>query len=79
MGAIGWEAIKRFGQDQALNGEYIAMVSGIGILVNGITAFLFMKDKDHDINVKGAYLHMAADALVSLGIVISGIIMIYTG
>ncbi|PIQ22237.1 MAG: cation transporter [Cytophagales bacterium CG18_big_fil_WC_8_21_14_2_50_42_9] len=79
MGAIGWEAISRFGQNHALNGEYIALVSGIGILINGVTAFLFMKDKDRDINVKGAYLHMAADALVSLGVVISGIIIIYTG
>ena len=79
MGAIGWEAISRFGQNHALNGEYIALVSGIGILINGVTAFLFMKDKVRDINVKGAYLHMAADALVSLGVVISGIIIIYTG
>ena len=79
MGAIGWEAVTRFGQSHALNGQYIALVSGIGIFINAFTAFLFMKDKDQDINVKGAYLHMAADALVSLGVVISGIVIIYTG
>jgi len=79
MGAIGWEAISRFGQSHAVNGQYIALVSGIGIFINALTAFLFMKDKDQDLNVKGAYLHMAADALVSLGVVISGIIIIYTG
>ena len=78
VGAIGWEAINRFGQVQPVNGKWITMVSLIGIFINTITALLFLKDKDHDINVKGAYLHMAADALVSLGVVISGIIIIYT-
>lgn len=78
-GAIGWEAITRFGETHALNGKYIALVSTIGIIINAATALLFLKDKDHDINVKGAYLHMAADALVSLGVVISGIIILYTG
>jgi len=55
------------------------VVSGIGIFINALTAFLFLKEKDNDLNVKGAYLHMAADALVSLGVVISGIVIIYTG
>ena len=78
MGAIGWEAISRFGENHVVKGEYIAWVSGIGILINSLTAFLFLKDKDHDLNVKSAYLHMAADALVSLAVVISGIVIIYT-
>ncbi|WP_051359880.1 cation diffusion facilitator family transporter [Adhaeribacter aquaticus] len=79
MGAIGWEAISRFGEAQALNGKSIAIVSGVGILINTFTALLFLKEKNHDINIKGAYLHMAADALVSLGVVIAGIVIFYTG
>jgi cobalt-zinc-cadmium efflux system protein len=79
VGAIGWEAIQRIGHTPPLNGGWIAAVSGVGILVNATTALLFLKDKDHDINVKGAYLHMAADALVSLGVVISGLLILFTG
>ncbi|GEO02619.1 cobalt transporter [Adhaeribacter aerolatus] len=78
VGAIGWEAINRFGQVQPLNGKWITLVSLVGILINTLTALLFLKDKDHDLNVKGAYLHMAADALVSLGVVISGLVIMYT-
>lgn len=78
VGAIGWEAFQRFGQPQAVGGQYIALVSGVGILINAGTALLFLRDKDKDLNVKGAYLHMAADALVSLGVVIAGIIIYYT-
>ncbi|KAA3436189.1 cation diffusion facilitator family transporter [Rufibacter hautae] len=79
VGAIGWEAINRLGTAPALNGTAISIVSGIGILINAGTALLFFRDKDHDINVKGAYLHMAADALVSLGVVVAGLVMYYTG
>ncbi|ALI99463.1 cation diffusion facilitator family transporter [Rufibacter tibetensis] len=79
VGAIGWEAIERLGTAPALNGTAISLVSGIGIIINAGTALLFFRDKDHDINVKGAYLHMAADALVSLGVVIAGLVMYYTG
>ncbi|WP_210466596.1 cation diffusion facilitator family transporter [Rufibacter roseolus] len=79
VGAIGWEAINRLGTAPALNGTAISLISGVGILVNAGTALLFFRDKDHDINVKGAYLHMAADALVSLGVVVAGLVMYYTG
>ncbi|WP_181304610.1 cation diffusion facilitator family transporter [Rufibacter sp. XAAS-G3-1] len=78
VGAIGWEAIERLGTAPVLNGTAISIVSGVGILINAGTALLFFRDKDHDINVKGAYLHMAADALVSLGVVVSGLVMYYT-
>ncbi|WP_193553974.1 cation diffusion facilitator family transporter [Rufibacter latericius] len=78
VGAIGWEAIERLGTAPALNGTAISLVSGVGILINAGTALLFFRDKDHDINVKGAYLHMAADALVSLGVVVAGVVMYYT-
>lgn len=48
-------------------------------MINGFTAWLFMKDKDRDLNVKGAYLHMAADALVSVGVLVSGLVISWTG
>lgn len=78
VGAIGWEAFQRMGAPRPVGGQYIALVSGIGILINAATALLFLRDKDKDLNVKGAYLHMAADALVSLGVVVAGIIIYYT-
>lgn len=79
VGIIISESIDKFFHPQPVEGGAIAWVAGIGVVINGITAWLFMKDKDKDLNVKGAYLHMAADALVSIGVVISGIIIIYTG
>ena len=78
VGAIGWEAIARFKSPQPLQGMTIAGVAFAGIIINGITALLFMKEQHHDINAKGAYLHMAADALVSVGVLVSGIIIFYT-
>jgi cobalt-zinc-cadmium efflux system protein len=79
VGGIGWEAIRRMGETPPLDGGWIAAVATVGILVNAATALLFLKTKDHDINVKGAYLHMAADALVSLGVVVSGLLILFTG
>ena len=78
IGGIGWEATQRFFHPQPMQGKIIAIVASIGIIINTITAFLFFKDKEKDLNVKGAYLHLAADAAVSVGVVIAGIIMIYT-
>ena len=57
----------------------IAWTAGVGVAINGFTAWLFMKDKDKDLNVKGAYLHMAADALVSVGVLVSGLVISWTG
>jgi len=60
-----------------IQGLPIAVVAGIGILINAISAFMFFKDKDSDLNVKGAYLHLMADAAVSLGVVISGVLIFF--
>lgn len=76
---IGYEAIQRFSNPPALPGKTIAIVAGIGIFINFITAVLFLKNKEHDLNIKSAYLHMMADALVSAGIMVGGIIIYYTG
>ncbi len=79
VGIIFAESIKKLFHPFPVEGDAIAWTAGVGVLVNGLTAWLFMKDKEKDLNVKGAYLHMAADALVSVGVVISGIVISYTG
>jgi cobalt-zinc-cadmium efflux system protein len=79
VGFIGYEAVMRFMQPEKIDGATMAWVSFIGIAINAVTAWLFVKDKDKDLNVKGAYLHMAMDAIVSFGVVISGIIIYFTG
>jgi cobalt-zinc-cadmium efflux system protein len=78
VGAIAWEAIQRINAPHAVEGQTIAWVALAGIIINGATAFLFLKDQAKDLNIRSAYLHMAADALVSLGVLISGIAIYYT-
>ncbi|MEO6528770.1 MAG: cation diffusion facilitator family transporter [Gemmatimonadaceae bacterium] len=79
IGAIAWEAIRRIGHPASVAGGTVAWVAGIGIAVNAITAFLFMSGRKTDLNIRGAYLHMAADAVVSAGVVIAGLAMAATG
>ena len=79
IGAIVYEAFHRLFNPEPLPGATISIVAGIGILVNGVSAMLFMKGKDKDLNVKGAYLHLLSDAIVSIGLVVGGIIIVYTG
>ena len=78
-GAIAWEAILRFYQPPAVAGMTVIVVAGIGIAINGLSAWMFVRGSHDDINVRGAYLHMAADAAVSLGVVAAGFIMLFTG
>ncbi len=79
VGAILVESISKLIHPEAVDGDAVAWVAGVGVVVNGVTAWLFMRDKNRDLNVKGAFLHMAADALVSVGVVVSGIIIHFTG
>jgi cobalt-zinc-cadmium efflux system protein len=79
IGGIIWEALHRFGAPEAPNGRVVMFVAGFGILVNAITAWLFVSGRKGDINVRGAFLHMAADAAVSLGVVVTGAVMLLTG
>lgn len=79
VGIIIAESISKLLNPQPVAGDAIAWVAGIGVVINGVTAWLFMKDKEKDLNVKGAYLHMAADALVSIGVVASGLLIARTG
>nr|WP_251554942.1 cation diffusion facilitator family transporter [Neobacillus muris] len=79
IGAIAWEAIQRFSTSAPVAGKTVIVVALIGIVINTVTALLFMSGRKNDLNIRGAFLHMAADALVSLGVVISGFIMIWSG
>jgi len=78
-GAIAWEAVQRFGQPVPVAGTTVMVVATIGIAVNGITAWLFASGAKGDINIRGAFLHMAADAAVSAGVVVAGLVILYTG
>ncbi|RYE88964.1 MAG: cation transporter, partial [Oxalobacteraceae bacterium] len=78
-GAIAWEAVLRFAHPEPVAGTTVSIVAGIGVLVNGFSAWLFMSGSKDDINVRGAYLHMAADAALSLGVVVAGLVVMYTG
>lgn len=79
VGVIVAESIGRMVHPEPVVGGAIAWTAGIGVVINGFTAWLFMKDKERDLNVKGAYLHMAADALVSVGVLVSGLVIRWTG
>ncbi|WP_426754624.1 cation diffusion facilitator family transporter [Myxococcus sp. Y35] len=79
VGGIGWEAIQRFGEPAPVGSTTVMTVAGVGILLNTGTALLFWKDRKSDLNVRGAFLHMAADAGVSLGVVLAGALIGWTG
>lgn len=78
-GAILFETIDRLFDPQPVPGLIMIVVAGVGIVVNTVTALLFARGRKRDINVRGAFLHMAADALVSLGVVIAGAMILFTG
>ena len=82
MGALAWEAIGRLLSSQGLvqaQGVTIMAVAGVGILVNTATALLFMRGRESDLNIRGAFMHMAADALVSVGVVVAGALTLWIG
>lgn len=77
IGIIIWEAIGRFTSPKPVDGQIVMIVAGIGVLINAITAALFFSGRKDDLNIKGAFLHMAADAGISLGVVIVGLILTF--
>jgi cobalt-zinc-cadmium efflux system protein len=82
MGALAWEAVGRILSPEPLaaaEGVTIMVVAGIGIVINTVTALLFMRGREHDLNIRGAFLHMAADALVSAGVVVAGALTLWMG
>ena len=79
MGSLAWEALHRLQSPVPMAGITIMVVAGVGIVVNTATALLFMRGRDADLNIRGAYLHMAADALVSAGVVVAGGLALWLG
>jgi len=78
-GAIAWEAIHRFSQPPIIAGLTVSIVAAVGIVINGLSAWLLRKGSKEDLNVKGAYLHMLADTVVSLAVVVTGLAMFQSG
>src|SRR5690606_5228571 len=78
-GAIMLEAFQRLASPEPVKGMTVIVVATIGIVINGFTAWLFMSGRKSDLNIRGAYLHMVADALVSVGVVVGGVIILLTG
>jgi cobalt-zinc-cadmium efflux system protein len=78
-GAISWEAIRRFFEPVEVNGSIVIYVAAIGIVINASVALLFLSGRNHDLNIRGAFLHMTSDALVSAAVVVAGIAMVFTG
>ncbi|MDQ2664595.1 MAG: cation diffusion facilitator family transporter [Gemmatimonadota bacterium] len=78
-GAVTWEAIRRLQHPHPVVATTIMWVAALGIVINGITALMFFSGRAHDVNVRGAFMHMASDALVALGVVIAGLVIRSTG
>lgn len=78
VGGITWEAVQRLISPSAVAGMTVVVVAGIGVVINGVTMMLFLKGQKGDINIRGAFLHMAADTAVSVGVVITGTLMMFT-
>ncbi len=76
---IGWDALGKLQDPEPVAGTTIMIVAGIGVVINTLTSLLFLKGQKHDLNIKGAFIHMAADAGVSLGVVIAGLLIQLTG
>ena len=79
VGGIGWEALRRFAEPEPVAGMTVVIVAAIGIAINGATALLFMSGRHGDLNIRGAFLHMAADAAISAGVVVAGLAIMATG
>lgn len=76
---IVYETIERLNSTAEINANSVMIVASVGIVVNAFTAWLFLKEKNHDLNVRSAFIHFLADALVSMGVVVAGVIMAFTG
>ena len=79
IGGIVWEAVGRLTQPAQVSASTVIIVAGIGVVINTATALMFLRGRKHDLNIRGAYLHMATDALLSLGVVLAGLAIYWTG
>ena len=78
-GAIVWEAIRRFVAPEPVDSTLVMITAGAGVVINGLTAMMFMRGREGDANVRAAFLHMAADALISVGVIVAGVLVMFTG
>ena len=78
IGGIIIEALQRIQHPAPVSGWSVIIVAAVGVVINGLTAFLFLSGQKQDLNIRGAFLHMAADTAVSVGVVIAGFVMLYT-
>ena len=78
-GAIVWEAVGRFFSPEPVQSTTVMITAGLGVLINGGTALMFMRDRENDTNVKAAFMHMAADAVISVGVIVAGLLVLLTG
>jgi len=78
-GAIAWESIGRLHQPGPIQGGLVATVAAVGVVVNGVSALLLMKGRKRDVNVQAAFVHLAADGVVAAGVVVTGIVIAFTG
>lgn len=79
VGAITWEALRRLDRADALDPAIVVWVAAVGVILNGVTAWLFMSGRKADLNIRGAFLHMSADAAISAGVVLAGLAIRFTG
>lgn len=79
VGGIAWEAVRRLRNPEPVAGSTVIAVAAVGIVINGVTAWLFAAGRKRDVNIRGAFLHMAADTAVSLGVVVAGVAMLLSG
>jgi cobalt-zinc-cadmium efflux system protein len=79
VGAIAWEAVGRLGAPDPVEGKTVIRVAVVGIFVNGSTALMFMRERKGDLNIRGAFLHMAAAAVIALGVALTGLVILYMG
>ncbi len=79
LGGIAWEAYGRFSEPNPVDGPTIIVVAAIGVVINAATALMFVSGKKHDLNIRAAYVHMAADAAVSVGVVVTGVAIMFSG
>jgi cobalt-zinc-cadmium efflux system protein len=79
IGGVVWEAVQRLGAPEAVDGGLVAIVAAIGVVLNSLAALMFAKGRKGDINIRGAFLHLVADAAVSAGVVVAGVVVWRTG
>jgi cobalt-zinc-cadmium efflux system protein len=78
-GAIAWESLRRLFHPEAVDEKLVIVVALVGVVINGLSAVLFLRDRERDLNVGSAFAHLAADAALALGVAVAGVVILFTG